>query len=292
MSVRRLAAILEYDGGDFIGWQRQTTGRSVQAEVESALGKVADEGVTVVCAGRTDRGVHAAAQVLHFETSRERSPRSWLLGTNASLPPDVSLIAVREMPAEFHARFSAIARVYRYIVCERPTRPALLRRRVAWTHRRLDVPRMQEAAAALIGEHDFSAFRGADCQARSPLRRLERIAVTRHESLVAIEVKANAFLLHMVRNIAGSLLLVGSGRAEPRWLEEVLRKRDRRLAGPTAPARGLTLVGVEYPAACGIRVAAGNAGASIEALEMLGYHGRDAGGAPAPRPGTEGNEAR
>lgn len=251
-AVRRYALGLEYDGTGFIGWQAQPQGRSVQAELEAALARVADEPVAAVAAGRTDAGVHATGQVAHFETGSVRPQRAWIEGVNANLPEDVAVRWAVAVPQEFHARFSATGRAYRYLVCERISRPVELRRHVAWTHRRLAVEAMQEAAADLVGEHDFSAFRAADCQADSPVRTLRRLDVRRNGELVVFTVEANAFLHHMVRNLVGSLLVIGRSQAERFWLREVLAAGDRRRAGPTAPARGLTLTHVEYPDAFGI----------------------------------------
>ncbi|MGH8427963.1 MAG: tRNA pseudouridine(38-40) synthase TruA [Gammaproteobacteria bacterium] len=247
MTNNRIAVVLEYDGTDFIGWQRQAAGRSVQDALERALGIVADESVCAVAAGRTDAGVHAGHQVVHFDTTQLRTPRNWVLGANANLPADAAVCRAHAVSGDFHARFSATARAYRYLILERPTRPVLARRHVAWTHRTLDVARMQEAAVQLIGEHDFSAFRGADCQARTPLRTVHRLTIERRDHIICVEVKANAFLHHMVRNIVGSLMWVGCGKTTPDWMRVVLASRDRRCAGPCAPARGLSLIGVDYP---------------------------------------------
>lgn len=247
-----MAAGLSYDGGGFVGWQRQAEGRSVQEEVERALGLVADDEVAVVAAGRTDAGVHAAGQVVHFDTGSLRPSRGWILGANRHLPPDVALRWAREVPEEFHARFSAWERRYCYRIRENTTRPVLGRAYCAWVHETLDLAAMQEAAALLEGEHDFSAFRAAECQAHSPVRNLRRLAVLRREGMLRIEAEADAFLYHMVRNIVGSLVRVGRGRERPEWVGEVLAGRDRRRAGPTAPARGLTLVGVDYPERFGL----------------------------------------
>lgn len=244
----RIAAGLVYDGTDFLGWQRQREGRSVQSEVERALAKVAAAPIAVTAAGRTDAGVHATAQVVHFDTASSRSERNWMLGANRHLPPDVAIRWVKAVPEDFHARYGAVARCYRYLIYENVVRPVLDRRRCAWVHERLDLAAMREAAEPLVGEHDFGAFRAAGCQARSPRRRLTRLELWREAGLLRVEVEANAFLQHMVRNIVGSLILVGRGRKHPAWIGEVLAGRDRRRAGPAAPARGLTLVGIRYPA--------------------------------------------
>jgi tRNA pseudouridine38-40 synthase len=220
----------------------------VQAEVEEALSKVADHAVEVTCAGRTDTGVHAMGQVIHFDTQAKRDLRGWLLGTNSNLPPDVSATWVQEMPESFHARFKATARQYRYVILNRDIRPALGRVELSWIHRPLEAASMQAAARHLIGKHDFSAFRSVDCQAKQPVRTLKRLDVRREGERIVIDVVADGFLHHMVRNIAGVLLEVGQGKRGPDWAREVLQGRDRTLGGVTAPANGLTLMAVEYPA--------------------------------------------
>ena len=251
--VRRYAFGLEYDGAGFAGWQNQQGQRTVQAEVDRALGIVADQPVASVAAGRTDAGVHARGQVVHADVHCMRTPNQWLRGANSNLPDDVAVIWAREVDAEFHARYSATGRHYRYWVCERGPRTVLSRKRAAWSYRRLDANRMQAAAARLLGEHDFSAFRGAGCQATSPRRELRSLQVTRlSREWIAFDVTANAFLYHMVRNLVGTLLVVGQGDAGVGWPAEVLEARDRRRAGPTAPAHGLMLTGVDYPARYGL----------------------------------------
>ena len=247
--MTRYALGIEYDGSAFMGWQRQThPGRTVQAVVEEALAKVADHPVEVVCAGRTDAGVHAAGQVIHFDTEARRDLRGWLLGTNSNLPPDVAAGWIKEMPEDFHARFKATARQYRYVILNRETRPALARAELTWTHRPLDVEPMQAAAGNLIGKHDFSAFRSVECQAKQPVRTLKHLDVRRADERVIVDVVADGFLHHMVRNIVGVLLEVGQGKRAPAWSREVLEGRDRTLGGITAPANGLSLMAVEYPA--------------------------------------------
>ncbi|MEO8225106.1 MAG: tRNA pseudouridine(38-40) synthase TruA [Gammaproteobacteria bacterium] len=247
MSAERLAAGLEYDGSAFFGWQTQSHARSVQQVLNAAVGSVANEAITSAAAGRTDAGVHACGQVIHFDTSAHRPLRSWLLGINSNLPPDVAIQWVREVPGEFHARYSALARTYRYVILHREVRSPLERQR-AWILRRsLVEERMVAAAGHILGEHDFSAFRGAGCQARSPVRRLEKLVVTRAGEYVHVEVRANGFLYHMVRNIVGALVRIGAGDAEPLWMAELLAGRDRRLAAPTAPPEGLYLAEVHYP---------------------------------------------
>jgi len=244
----RIALGIEYDGTDFLGWQRLSHGKSVQSAVESALSSVADHEVDVTCAGRTDSGVHARCQVVHFDTDASRTERGWALGTNSQLPPSVAVIWARPVAADFHARYSARARRYRYTILNRPIRPALDARRVAWERVPLDIDAMQLAAQALIGEHDFTAFRTVACQARSARRDMQEIAISRAGDEISIEVQANAFLHHMVRNIVGSLLPIGRGEQREAWLAELLAGRDRAKAGPTAPAAGLTFLGPRYPA--------------------------------------------
>lgn len=251
----RLAIGLEYDGTDFMGWQRQThAGRTVQACVEAAIAKVANHPVELTCAGRTDAGVHASGQVAHFDTHSLRSERGWLLGLNSNLPKDVALNWIREVPEDFHARFGARARHYRYTILNRSTRPALQRARATWVHNPLDVEPMQAAAQYLLGKHDFSAFRAVECQARSPVRTVHRIEVRRAGEQVTLDVVANGFLHHMVRNIAGVLIAIGAGKRLSDWARDVLQGRDRALGGVTAPAEGLCLVAVLYPAAFAIPV--------------------------------------
>jgi tRNA pseudouridine38-40 synthase len=250
--MARIAVGVEYDGGAYAGWQTQPALRTVQQAAESALAAIAASPVTLVCAGRTDAGVHAIAQVAHFDTQARREMRSWVLGANSELPADVSLSWARPVPAHFHARYSALARTYRYLILNRTARSALFARRAAWIHRPLDHERMQAAAAALEGEHDFSAFRAAECQAKSPIRRLERLTVTRQADWVVIEATANAFLHHMVRNIAGLLIAIGKADAPVHWAREVLEGRDRTRNAATAPAGGLYLLTVRYPEAFGL----------------------------------------
>jgi tRNA pseudouridine38-40 synthase len=247
--VTRIAVGLEYQGSRYAGWQSQRSADTVQRLAESALGKVAAEPVSLVCAGRTDAGVHARGQVAHFDTDASRSLRAWLLGANSELPRDISVSWVRPVPAHFHARYSAEARTYRYLIFNRAARSGLLSSRATWVHRSLDAERMAQAAEALQGQHDFSAFRAAGCQGKSPIRRMERLAVSRRGDWLAIEATANAFLHHMVRNIAGLLIRIGKGDAPPSWAAQVLAGRDRRLSAPTAPAAGLYLWHVRYPAA-------------------------------------------
>jgi tRNA pseudouridine38-40 synthase len=239
---------LEYDGTRFCGWQSQRNERSVQQTLEEAISTVADHPTSVVCAGRTDAGVHALGQVVHFESDANRPERAWTIGVNSNLPEDVSVRWAVRVGEEFHARFSARARTYRYVIHNAKSRSALLARRAWWHHRRLEIDRMRAAANFLIGEHDFSSLRASECQARSPVRTVLSVDVGRSGDVVWIEVKANAFLHHMVRNIAGTLVRIGRQDAEPEWMGDVLESRDRKVAGMTAPACGLYLLRVDYGA--------------------------------------------
>ncbi|RRJ84925.1 tRNA pseudouridine(38-40) synthase TruA [Aestuariirhabdus litorea] len=245
---RRFAASVQYDGHAYHGWQAQRSGvASVQRHVEAALGRVADHEVTVICAGRTDSGVHASHQVIHFDSPAERTERGWTFGANANLPDDIAINWVVEIDPEFHARFSAIYRRYRYVILNQPTRPAILPRGVTWNYRPLDVARMAEAAKALVGEHDFSSYRAVGCQAKSPVRTISHLRVERFGPLIVIDVQANAFLHHMVRNIAGVLMAIGCGKEPVSWARQVLEHRDRARGGVTAPPYGLYFVDVGYP---------------------------------------------
>ena len=244
----RIALGVEYDGSCYSGWQRQSHSDSVQQEVESALSKVADTNVVVHCAGRTDTAVHAQGQVIHFDTQAVRSERSWLLGGNTHLPNDIALQWVKVVDERFHARFSALSRRYRYIILNRKTRSAVLAGKVVHIREHLDTELMHTAAQYLLGENDFSSFRAQGCQAKHPVRNMISIAVTRRTDFITVDVVANAFLHHMVRNIVGSLMLVGHGKQAPEWIKELLELKDRSQAGVTAPPGGLYLVSVDYPA--------------------------------------------
>ena len=243
---------IEYEGTHFNGWQAQTGRRAVQSAVETALSTVAAQPISVICAGRTDAGVHALEQVAHFETTANRAMRSWVLGGNVNLPRDVSILWAQPVEETFHARFSATARHYRYLILNRPTRPAIVAQRMTWEPRFLNIAKMQAAAQYLIGKHDFSAYRAKGCQAKSPIRALSRLAISRQEEHVILEVSANAFLQQMVRNIAGVLMTIGRGDAEPERAQAVLNSRDRAKGGVTAPPHGLYLSQVDYPAAFGL----------------------------------------
>ncbi len=246
-SAVRIAAGIEYNGTGFKGWQRQVGVRTVQECVEQALSRVADHDVTVVTAGRTDCGVHATGQVVHFDSLNLRSDYAWVRGTNSALPPDIRVLWVRPVSGDFHARFAAIERSYRYVILNRPVRPAVWHRLAAWEYRPLAVQLMHEAAQCLLGSHDFSAFRAAGCQARSPCRTITRVEAARSGDWIWVDVDADAFLQHMVRNIVGMLMAIGRGEQAVTWSDAVLRGRDRTRGGVTAPPEGLYLSGVRYP---------------------------------------------
>lgn len=243
----RIALGIEYDGTAYNGWQRQRTGTGVQELLEQALSQVADEPVAVVCAGRTDTGVHATGQVVHFDASNERSERGWLLGANTNMPDDIAVTWARPVSDEFHARFSALSRSYRYVILNCLVRSALNRHRAWWVYQRLDAERMHAAAQSIIGKHDFSAFRAAGCQASTATREITSISVIRDGDKIYLDVTANAFLQHMVRNITGTLVAIGAGDQPVESMAEILDSRDRKQGGVAAPPHGLTLVSVTYP---------------------------------------------
>jgi tRNA pseudouridine38-40 synthase len=255
-SSLRIALGLEYDGSRFLGWQTQPGGGTVQDALEAALSGIADAPVDTTCAGRTDRGVHARAQVVHFDTAAARPDSAWVRGVNALLPEAVAVLWARPVPDDFHARYSALARSYRYVLLNRAVRPALAARHAGWYHAPLDVEAMRAAAAGLLGEHDFSAFRAAECQAKSPVRTLHSIVIERAGERVDFTLRANAWLQHMVRNIVGTLVYVGAGKQPPQWARQVLESRDRALAAPTFAAEGLYLEAVEYDARWSLPAAA------------------------------------
>ena len=248
----KIAAGVEYDGSRYSGWQRQKHSASVQERVEAALSAVADHAVAVTCAGRTDAGVHALNQVIHFESDAVREPHSWVLGANTQLPADISLAWAKPVQADFHARYSATSRVYRYVILNRPARPGLGHGRVTWECRRLDAGRMSEAATSLVGEHDFTSYRASACQAKTPVRNVLNLNVKRENDYVIIVVEANAFLHHMVRNIAGVLMAIGMGKHDVGWELDVLNAKSRDCGGVTAAPDGLYLAGVNYPEKYGI----------------------------------------
>lgn len=245
--MQRYAAGVEYDGSRFSGWQRQHHTRTVQAAVEGALSAIANHPISVTGSGRTDAGVHATGQVIHFDSDAVRTERSWLLGSNTHLDDDVVLRWVRPVGPEFHARYSARSRHYRYTILNRPTRPAIGRQFVTAERQMLEASSMHKAAQSLIGEHDFSAFRAAACQSHTPMRQVQLIRVWRADDYVNIDVVANAFLHHMVRNIVGVLIDIGIGKRALSWASDVLASQDRTAGGITAPASGLGLMGVCYP---------------------------------------------
>jgi tRNA pseudouridine38-40 synthase len=255
--VRRVAAIVEYEGTGFAGWQSQSHSDSVQDAVEAAIGFVAGHPIIAVCAGRTDSGVHATGQVIHFDTHAIRAPRAWVLGVNTRLPPSIALQWAGEVTAGFHARHAAVRRIYRYYILNRSARSALQRTRMTWMHRPVDAGAMHSAAQVLIGEHDFSAFRSIECQSKTPVRRIQRIDVQRAGDMVWLEIEANAYLHHMVRNIVGTLLDVQSVADPAGAMAGILAGADRRHAGITAPSAGLYLWRVDYPAVYGIPAPAG-----------------------------------
>jgi len=248
----RIALGIEYDGSRFLGWQTQPGGGTVQDALEPALGTIAGEPIAVTCAGRTDRGVHARAQVVHFDTSAARPPSAWVRGVNALLPEAVAVLWSQPVGAEFHARYSARSRTYRYVLLNRGVRPALAARYAGWHHAPLDVEAMRAAARCLLGEHDFSAFRAAECQAKNPVRTLHSISIERRGERLDFTLRANAWLQHMVRNIVGALVHVGKGAQPPGWIQALLESRDRARGAPTFGAEGLYLEAVEYESRWGI----------------------------------------
>jgi tRNA pseudouridine38-40 synthase len=247
VNEHKMALGIEYDGSRYYGWQRQQEVRSVQGKLEQALAKVADHDVNVFCAGRTDAGVHGTGQVVHFVTTSIRKDAAWTLGVNANLPDDIAVRWVKAVPDEFHARFSATARRYRYIIYNQRLRPAILHGGVTHFYHPLDVEKMQRAGQCLLGENDFTSFRAVQCQSRTPWRNIMHLEVSRFGAYVVVDIKANAFVHHMVRNIVGSLLEIGCGNQPENWMASLLAAKDRTLAAATAKAEGLYLVAVDYP---------------------------------------------
>ncbi|OUS35354.1 tRNA pseudouridine(38-40) synthase TruA ['Osedax' symbiont bacterium Rs2_46_30_T18] len=245
----RLALCIEYAGENYKGWQKQKFDAlpTVQEHVEKALSKVANHPVSVICAGRTDTGVNGTYQIIHFDSIASRDLRAWVLGTNSNLPQDISVQWAKKVDDSFHARFSALNRRYRYIIYSNAVMPGILPKGVTWTHKSLNLESMQRAAQFLVGEHDFSSYRAVACQAKSPVRTISDISLYRSGELLVIDVQANAFLHHMIRNIAGVLMKIGAAEAEPEWAQQVLLARDRREGGVTAPPHGLYFVDVKYP---------------------------------------------
>lgn len=254
----RFALGIEYDGAPHCGWQSQPSGCAIQDKLQAALSSLAGEVVSLVAAGRTDAGVHACGQTAHFDTDALRPLSAWVRGVNTSLPDSIRVLWAHPVPEEFHARFNALSRSYRYVLYNHPVRPALLARKVGWHHRPLDADGMAEAARSLLGEHDFTSFRAAECQARSPVKTMYAASVRRAGDYIVMDFTADAFLHHMVRNIVGCLVHIGAGSVRPAWLGELLLARDRTLAAPTFSAAGLYLLNVRYDARFGLPVAAEN----------------------------------
>jgi tRNA pseudouridine38-40 synthase len=242
----RIALGLEYDGSAFCGWQTQPTGCGVQDHLERALSSLAAASIETVAAGRTDTGVHATAQVVHFDSHADRDENAWVRGSNANLDPAARVLWARPVADDFHARYGARSRTYRYLLLNEPVAPSILRGKVGWYHRPLDVGRMADATAFVLGEHDFSSFRDSQCQAKSPVRHLAEARVARRGNLVVFTFRANAFLHHMVRNLVGALVYVGAGKQPVEWLATLLEARDRTRAAPTFMPDGLYLAGIEY----------------------------------------------
>jgi tRNA pseudouridine38-40 synthase len=248
----RIALGIEYQGGGFCGWQTQPSGCGVQDALERALSEIAGEKIATTCAGRTDAGVHALAQVVHFDCSVTRPDAAWVRGANTLMPTGAAVTWMRTVSVDFNARYSALERCYRYVLFNHPVRPAVNHGRVGWYHTPLDIVRMREAAAHLVGEHDFSSFRSSECQARSPVRDLRRLEIRVSGKFIVVDFAANAFLHHMVRNIVGCLVYVGKGAHEPAWAAQLLAGRDRTRAAPTFDGAGLYLAHVGYDAAWGL----------------------------------------
>lgn len=248
----RWALGVSYLGQAYDGWQSQPSGRTVQDHLEGALARFADQPISTVCAGRTDAGVHGLMQVVHFDTEVAREPYSWVRGTNTFLPPDIAVQWAHPVPAEFHSRASALARRYAYVLLESPVRPSIESGRAGWVFRPLDDSALRDGAARLLGEHDFTSFRASGCQARSPVKTLRRVDITRHGPYWRFEFEANAFLHHMIRNIMGCLVAVGQGQQAPAWIEEVLAARSRDAAAPTFSPDGLYFLGPVYEAHWGL----------------------------------------
>ena len=243
----RIALGIEYDGTGFYGWQAQRDLPTIQGVLQEALSKVANEDIFLYCAGRTDANVHAIGQVVHFDTNAKRHIDAWIFGTNTHLPPSIVVHWSKHVDFHFHARFTATARRYRYVIYNHPIRPGILNNRVCWHYYPLNIERMRMAGQHLIGEQDFSSFRSSQCNSRTPMRNVTQFAIQRYGDFIVIDIEANAFLHHMVRNIVGSLMKIGSGNKEPEWMREVLLAKNRRLAAETAAAEGLYLTKVSYP---------------------------------------------
>ncbi len=244
----RIALGVEYDGSQYFGWQSQASGHTVQDTLQAALSGIANELISVIAAGRTDTGVHALEQVVHFNTNVERPLTAWVRGVNALLPNSIAVLWAHPVPEEFHARFSAQARSYRYLLINRSVRNAMQHGKAGWFHAPLNVEKMCEAAQYLLGEHDFSALRAAECQAKSPIKNLARLNIQKQGNTITFDLSANAFLHHMVRNIVGCLVYIGKGKHPPQWMREVLEGQERSLAAPTFAPDGLYLRRITYDA--------------------------------------------
>ncbi len=242
----RIVLVLEYDGSRYCGWQSQPERCSIQDVLETALSEIAKEEIRVITAGRTDTGVHALYQVVHFDTLVQRPISAWIRGVNALLPNDIAILWAAETSDEFHARYSALERHYLYLLLNQSTRPGIHHNRVGWYHQSLELEKMQIAGSFLIGKHDFSSFRAAECQAKSPVRTITRLSIARHGNLLIFELRANAFLQHMVRNIIGCLVYIGKGKYSPEWICELLKSCNRTYAAPTFSSAGLYLASVRY----------------------------------------------
>ena len=253
MSIKRIVLGVEYDGSHFQGWQTQPNGKTVQDVLESALLNFTNEKISIVCAGRTDTGVHAVEQIVHFDTNLSRSIHSWISGLNTFLPISISIVWIKEIENfdasqlnNFHARFSAVSRTYYYVLYNNPIRTSIYSKKVGWYYKPLSIDKMKDASKYLIGEHDFSVFRAASCQAKSPIKIFHSLDIEKHDDFIVFKLKANAFLHHMVRNIVGSLIFVGKGQEDPKWIEELIISKDRSLAAPTFMPDGLYLKEIEY----------------------------------------------
>lgn len=248
----RVALGISYNGQAYRGWQSQPDGQTVQDKLEAALSRFADRPISTLCAGRTDAGVHALMQVVHFNTDIERTPYSWVRGTNANLPKDIAVHWAVPTSDEFHCRASAQSRRYAYVLLQSPIRPSIEMGRVGWTFQDVDIEAMRTAAAVLLGEHDFSSFRASECQALTPIKTLMDISISQRGHYIRLEFEANAFLHHMIRNIMGCLVLIGRGKKPISWMEEVLAARDRKAAAPTFSPDGLYFLGPRYDSRWGI----------------------------------------
>lgn len=243
----RIALGIEYNGHDYYGWQAQRGLATIQGTLQEALAKVANEPIFLFCAGRTDAGVHATGQVVHFDTHAKRHIDAWIWGTNSHLPPSIVVKWAKQVDYSFHARFKAIARRYRYLIFNHPIRPGIFHKRATWHYYPLDITKMQQAGEYLIGEQDFSSFRSSQCNSKSPMRNVTEFTIRRQGNFIIIEIEANAFLHHMVRNIVGSLMKIGAGVKPSAWMADILKAKDRRVAAETAASDGLYLMQVRYP---------------------------------------------